>query len=525
MIKQNSQLKAGAIISYVQIFLHIIILFVSTPILINGMGESEYGLFQALYSIISMLSILSLGFGQGYIRYYAKYNAENNREKISKLNGLFILIFTIIGLIVLAIGILLSFNLELIYADGLTDKEYRTGRILTIIFAFTLALSFPRSVFANIISAHEKFFFLKIITLISACGSPLLSMLAVILGGKSIVVAVVGLCSAVVLDFAYVLYVFLKLKCKFIFHDFEKGLFKDLFIFTSFIAINLIVDQINNSVGKVVLGRYSGTIAVAVYSVAFTIYTAYMSFSTSVSGVFTPRVFEMATEFKDNKQALEKGFTDLFIKVGRVQYLILALILSGFVFFGQPFIKVWVGEDKWEAYYIAIILLGAATIPFVQNLGIEIQRAINRHQFRSIVYIGMAVLNVVATIFLAQELGAIGAAIGTGVSLLVANVLIMNIYYHKKCYINIWAFWKSILRLSLGLIVPIATGVCIMFFVDMNNIWMMLAMICVYALVYAVSMWFIGMNDFEKDLIRTPLKKILGKFTKKKPQQEINDEK
>ena len=516
MIKQNSQLKAGAIISYFQIFLHMLILFVSTPILLKCMGDSEYGLYQTLYSTISMLTILSLGFGQGYIRYYSRYKAENQQEKIDKLNGLFLIVFAIIGLIALVCALFLAFNLDLVFANGLTPKEYRTGKILTIILAFNLALSFPGSVFANIVSAHERFVFLKALSLIKACVSPAVAMFAVILGGKSIAMGIVLLSCSIVVDLAYVLYVFIKLKCKFVFHGFEKGLFKELFVFTSFIAINLIVDQVNNSIGKVLLGRYSGTVAVAIYSVAYTVYLAYASLSSSVSGVFTPRVHKMVAEVKEDAEGLRKGFTDLFIKVGRVQFIILALIISGFVFFGKPFINLWAGEDKRDAYYIAIILMVAATVPFMQNLGIEIQRAINRHQFRSIVYIAMAIFNVVSTIFLCQAYGAIGAAIGTAVSLVIANCFIMNIYYHKKCYINILAFWKSILRLSLGLIVPIATGVCIMFFVDLSNIWIMLAMICIYALVYCVSMWFIGMNDFEKDLVRKPLGKIIGKIKRKK---------
>ena len=246
MIKQNSQLKAGAIISYVQIFLHMIILFVSTPILLKGMGDSEYGLYQTLYSTVSMLTILSLGFGQAYIRYFARYKAENNQEKINKLNGLFLLVFIIIALIALACALFISFNLNLVFADGLTAKEYQTGKILSIILAFNLALSFPGSVFANIVSAHEKFIFLKLLSLVKACVSPTLAMIAVIFGGKSIAMGVVILSSSLIVDVAYVLYVFFKLKCKFVFHGFEKGLFKEILVFTSFIAINLIVDQVNN---------------------------------------------------------------------------------------------------------------------------------------------------------------------------------------------------------------------------------------------------------------------------------------
>ena len=72
--KRNiSQLKAGAILSYLQMALGIIIGIAYTPVMIRLLGQSEYGLYTLVSSTVSMLSMLSLGFGAGYIRYYAKY--------------------------------------------------------------------------------------------------------------------------------------------------------------------------------------------------------------------------------------------------------------------------------------------------------------------------------------------------------------------------------------------------------------------------------------------------------------------
>lgn len=82
----------------------------------------------------------------------------------------------------------------------------------------------------------------------------------------------------------------------------------------------------------------------------------------------------------------------------------------------------------------------------IQNLGIEIQRAENKHQFRSIVYTVMALINLGLSIILCKRFGAVGSAIGTAISLIVANGLVMNIYYHKKCNIDIITFWKNILK-------------------------------------------------------------------------------
>ena len=77
MGKIRNQLKAGVILSYLQMALNIIIGLAYTPIMIRTLGQSEYGLYNTISSTISMLSILSLGFNSGYIRYYAKYKKEN----------------------------------------------------------------------------------------------------------------------------------------------------------------------------------------------------------------------------------------------------------------------------------------------------------------------------------------------------------------------------------------------------------------------------------------------------------------
>ena len=157
-----------------------------------------------------------------------------------------------------------------------------------------------------------------------------------------------------------------------------------------------------------------------------------------------------------------------------------------------------------------LLLVFSATIPLVQNLGIEIQRAINKHYFRSIAYLCMAALNVIATVLFVKKLGATGAALGTAISLIVANGLVMNIYYHKKCNIDIVLFWKSIARLFIAILPALAVGILIRIFADLSNIWVFLGMACIYAVVYFVSLFFLGLNSEEKTFVRKMLKRGRG---------------
>ena len=442
----KNQLKIGSFLSYLQMGLGIVIGIVYTPFMIRLLGQSEYGLYNTASSTISMLTVLSLGFNSSYIRYYSRYKQKNDVEKIYKLNGLFLIIFLVIGFIALTCGLYLSNHLDIVFANGLTEKEYETARILMILLTINLAVSFPMSVFSNIISAHERFLYLRIVGMLKTVFSPLVTLPLLLMGYRSVAMVAVTVLIALISDILYFVYVIFILKNKFIFHGFEKGIFKNLFVYTTFIAVNMVIDQINWNIGKILLGRFNGTTSVAVFSVGYSLSNYYMSFSTAISSVFTPRIHHIINSTRENILKQKELLTDLFIKVGRIQFLILGLIASGLVFFGREFILVyWAGPGYEDAYYVALLLIFPLTIPLIQNLGIEIQRAENKHRFRSIVYAGMAIMNLLLSWYLCQFYGAIGGAVGTALSYIVANGLIMNIYYHRECNINIILFCKYIL--------------------------------------------------------------------------------
>lgn len=508
----RNQIKWGSILSYAQMAANVVINLLFTPIMLRLLGSSEYGLYNTVVSTISMLSILSLGFNSGYIRYYAKYKAENAEESISKLNGLFLTIFIVIGTVALLCGAFLAFNLDIVFKDGLTAREYEIARVLMLLLTFNLAISFPSSVFKSIISAHERYIFLKVVAMIRTVCGPMVSIPLLLMGFRSVAMVSALVVFYLIADFLHIYYAVKKLKIKISFGKPESGLFRSLLFYTVFIAINMIVDQVNWNIGKIILGRYKGTTAVSIYAVAYTISTSYNLFSTSISGVFTPRIHRLISTAKDALQIKER-ITSIFVRVGRIQFLILALVSSGIVFYGKQFItQFWAGKEYSQSYYVLLLLILPATIPLMQNIGIEVQRAQNKHQFRSVVYLIMAVINLSISVIMSQRYGAVGAAMGTATSMLIANGIIINIYYHKKCNIDILLFWKNIIGMLKGLVLPIIFGIVSLYIFNTRNLLGFAASVLCYTVVYSASMWFLVMNDSEKSLVTVPLKKVLRKI-------------
>ncbi len=501
-----NQLKAGVILSYVSELVMVLSGLIYTPVMLRLLGKSEYGLYQLSASIISYLGLLSMGFGASYVRYY--YRRKNDGpDAVAKLNGMYMTIFIVIGIICALSGSALIANIDLLFGNSLTARELETSRVLMVLMVFNLSMSFPGSVFNSFMTAKEQYVFQRVVNILRQILNPFLTLPLLLMGYKSISLVVVQTILSV-LSFAVNMYFCRhKLKMSFCFKDFEWGFLRELFAFSFFIFLNSIIDKINWQVDKVILGAYGGTIAVAVYSVASHLNDMYISFSIAVSNVFVPRVNRIVAGNRDDRH-----LTNLFTKVGRIQFIIIALVVSGLIIFGEYFIEVWAGEGYESAYYIALILIIPVTIPLIQNLGIEIQRAKNMHQFRSIVYAIIALLNIAATIPLAKNFGGVGAAMGTAGSLLIGNGLIMNIYYHKKIGLDIIYFWKQIIRFIPALVAPVLFGILIMKFVTIDNMFIFISFVALYSVVYILSMWLFGMNESEKALIKQPVNKLFRRF-------------
>ena len=504
-----NQRKIGALLSYLQTALSVIIGLSYTPVMIRILGQSEYGLYSTVSSTISLLSIVNLGFNNSYIRYYAKYKQEGKEEEIYKLNGLFVIIFSVISLIALLAGLFLTFNLKLVFDKGLTDSEYALARILMAILTVNLALSFPMSIFSNIISANERFILLKSLGILKTVVGPLVTLPLLLIGYRSVAMVTVSLSVSVFTDVLYFIVVKCKLKQKFIFHSFEKGLFSKLFTYTGFIAINMVVEHVNWNVDKFLLGRFCGTTEVAIYNVGYLLFQYYMVFSLSIAGVFTPKIHAIVNQTADDLVLQKQRLTDLFVRVGRIQFMVLSLVATGVVFFGQGFIYFWVGTGYEKSYYVALLLMIPATIDLIQNCAMEIQRALDRHRFKSYASLVMAGVNLILSIFLCQRFGSIGAVIGTSVSFLMVNGIVMNIYYHKRCNIDVGVFWKQIARMTLGLLIPVAVGTLIFVFAPLYNVGYWILFVAVYCIVYMLSVWCLSLNQGEKELVLTPIRKIL----------------
>lgn len=501
------QLKAGVLLSYLTLGLSNIIALVYTPFMLRMMGQSEYGLYSLAASVVAYLTILDFGFGNAIVRYTAKYRAECREEEQYSLFGMFLVLYVGIGIVALLAGLGLYYNVDLLFDQSMTADELSKARVIVLLLVFNVAITFPLSVFPSILVAYENFVFQKLINLVRILLQPCLMIPLLLMGYKAMGMVVL----TTVLNLATLLiccwYCFARLKVKFYFDTFNRPLLKEISNYSFYVFLTIIVDRAFWSTGQFILGMLSGTKDVAIYSLVVQLCNYYMSFSLAISGVFLPKMTQLITERRSFKE-----ISDMFIKIGRLQYIVMAYILVGFALFGKSFIFYWAGSDYASVYPLALLIMIPQTIPLIQNLGISVLQALNRQRFRSFLNLSVSVISVFVGYMLTKKYGIIGCAISTSSALLIGHGLILNWYYYKRIHLDLVSFWKQIARLTI----PACIAACIVCFLiytmQSTSIAVILTQGVIYTILYFVLMWYMGCNGFEKDQLKVPLLKLKTKY-------------
>lgn len=472
------------------------------------MGQSEYGLYSLTVTVVGYLTILDFGFGSAVVRYTAQYRALEDKDKEFNLNGMFFIIYTAIGIVTALAGIVLFLKADAMFSANMTAAEINKAKILILLLVFNLAASFPLGIFSSIVTAYEEFIFSKLINIVRILISPCILIPLLFIGYRAVGMAAATTVLNLIILLVNTWFCLSKLKIKISFKHLDFGLLAEIAAFSFYGFLNIIVDRITWGAGQFILGVVSGTAAVAVYSVAMQINNYYLSFSTAISGLFLPKLTSMFTN-----GATDKEFSDLFIKIGRIQYIIIAYILGGFLLVGKDFINVWAGPGYEQAFYITCIIMIPVTFPLIQNTGISILQAQNRQRFRSLMYLAFAAVNIAVSIPLGQMYGGVGCAAGTAFALVCGSIVTMNIYYHKQIHLDIPRFWKEIIRMTVPIAAAFFVCCAVGKLIAGNGIVTILIITVIYTAAYIPLIWFMGMNEYEKELFTSLVRKTRKKST------------
>lgn len=464
----------------------------------RSLGAENYGLYLVLGSLIAYISLLDLGITNTITRFVAKYKAQNDVENERKFFSIIFRVIIFIILMMLSLGGILYLNLDnLIKTDILSDN-------LNIIFGLFLLTSIINLIvgFLNgYLTAYEKFVFLKTINLIK-CLVRLAIILALFtsLGSIYFLVLIDFILSLIVL-ICSVIYFFKIYPHYFNITYYDSSFLKELYKYAFWVFILGLISQIQWQTGQIIIGYKIDNTAVAVYGLGILLGTYYGAFSTAVSSVFIAR-----TTYKVYQNNSMQELTEYMVKVGRISAIVLMLILVNFILIGQDFIRLWVGEEYQQTWFVALLIMLVYTFPLLQAIANQVLDAKKLFKFKAKIYLVFLSAGSFFGYFLIEYYSIYGMVIGLITGWLI-SIIIMTIYYHNFLNLNMVYFFKKLINIFVIALTTLFIGHLIIENIDGYSWFISAFKGSIISMLYIVLIYKWGISNEE----RMFLKRVRGR--------------
>jgi len=496
---------------------------IAIPFIIKYIGVRRYGLWAILNILTTYFGLLDFGIGSGFIKYIAEFHSKKDYASINKVvsTGLFVyLFFAIILMFALLSATSLVIGFFKIPVE-MYDEAVFVIRIGILIYCLSAVLL----VFRAVIDGLQR---MEISNAVGIIGSILrfAGIFIILKLGCGLRGLMLNNLAVFLVSMVLVIYSALRLlpEIKISFHFVKFATFKKLFTFGINLQVSRLSSFANFQMDKFVLAHFLGLGSVTYYQlgakVAETMRCALYPLLTAI----TPAASQLHACDENEKVYV------LFSKASKYMVLALVPVMCLSIFNAGLIMRFWMGSDyQRSAFVMQILVLGyfmnmscGVVSPIVQGIG--------RPQIQMRAAFLSAALNICLSIILVVKMGFYGAALGTAVSLILANLYYVY-SFHKFMDKSLLSYFLS--NYTLPLLSGVLSSSVVIFIsrfvifsgsesISRFHCFLVLVLFStVFILLYFVLIYFTGFfDDYDRKLICSylPLRKAFfnKSFTKMK---------
>lgn len=366
---------------YFQLIIGIAISFLTTRIVLNALGETDYGIYMLVAGIVGMLGILNSNMSNTSMRYMAHSLGTANKETILKTFNTTLFLHFIIGFIVIflmEIGGWLMFEFLL----NIPQEKIYDAKVIfhfMVLTTFITVISVP---YDAVMNAHEN---MMALALVNVLGSSLNLGVAIYLtySETNLLILYGFLMLVIQILLRIIKQCYSKLKyteCKIKFKNYvEKKLLKEIFSFSMWNLLNSISALTIVQVKGIFLNMFYGVALNAADGVARQATTGVNMLAVNMTNALNPQV--MKSEGGGNSQR-RIYLTGLATKFTVFLFTIIAIPL----FFEAPYIlSIWLKSvPAYAVIFFQLILIAYTFEKFTFEITTSIRAVGNIKKFQII---------------------------------------------------------------------------------------------------------------------------------------------
>lgn len=414
-------IKTGAIVQ----FINKIMAFVVRTFFIKMLNSDYLGVNGLFTNILSILSFAELGIGTAIIFNMYKPVAIDDKEKIKSLMQLYKKCYTIIGVIVFVLGLLVIPFMNFV----ITSKPNISENLILIylMFLFNTSVSYFFTYKKSIISAHQKQSIINNIDSVFYFMKSIVEIIILVLTRNFLIYLTIEIL-ATVFENIYVsvkadkMYPYLKDKNVKVLSKEESG---NIFKNVKALVVYKFGGVIMNGTDNILISSLVNVGTVGFCSNYTMIINSIKSIITSALNGITASIGNL------NVVGNTKQKESVFYQITFVNYIIYSFCAIAFIVLLNPFIRIWLGEKYILGIDVSIALALSFFIEGLRNPGYAYRTTLGLFQKgKATPYIG-AITNIIFSIALCKLCGVSGIFFATCIAQLVSYTWIDPYLIHK----------------------------------------------------------------------------------------------
>lgn len=419
------------IFGFINKFVVLLFPFAIKTVIIKTLGSQYLGLNSLFTSILQVLNLAELGFSSAVVYNMYKPIAENDTKTICALMNLYKKIYSIIGIVIIIIGLLL-----LPFLNHLIKGSYPNDiniYILYLVYLSNTAITYFLFAYKSaLLTAHQRSDVTSNIQTITYLLQYVLQIIILFVLKNYYLFIFIQIITTILNNISVALITNKKYpnyKCN---GEVDESTKKDIKKRVTGLMVQRICSTTRNSLDSIFISTFLGLNIVAVYSNYYSV----MHSIIGIMGIITTAIVagignSIVTETEEKNYKDMNKFNFIYMWLAGWCTICLACLY-------QPFMKIWMGEQYMFTYGVVILFciyfyslkMGDIRAAYSDAKGLWYE-----NRYRAITE---SIANVVLNIVLGKLFGVYGIIAGTLISLLIINfgygsqILFKHYFVHQK---------------------------------------------------------------------------------------------
>lgn len=480
----------------------------TSRVILNALGVEDYGLYNVVGGVITMLGFLNTTMQATFQRYFNVAMGKGNEDEVKTLFKTALSVQILLALVV----VVLSETVGLWFlSNKLVIPNGRMGaaQILYQVTIASFVIAVFKGPFGALIIAYEK---MGIYAVFSVLESVLKLAVALIVGhyaGDRLILYSFLCFFLGFVDFLlYFVFCKVRIPTTSLGFNWGKGLLTKMLSFSTWSMIGTLAYTLKSQGLNIVLNLFFGTVVNAARGVASQVLHAVNQFINSFQTAFRPQLTKLyASGDYDAAMRLYYGATKLSY------YLIFTISLP--ILLETPYIlHIWLGDKvpEYSAVFTRLILLTAFVSAFANPTSCIAHATGNIKKFSLLTSVVNLLIVPIAYLFLKLGFGPTSAMV---VSLVITIIVqgIRIIVVSEITVLTVVDYIKNVvLPVSLYTVLSIVAPAALM--LTMTSGWFRLLLVLVVSVISSLGFaWLVGLNKMEKTFVLSKVKglKLFGR--------------